>query len=244
MARTFTAASSMRLSAAAIQISAYPFTMSIWFRPNGSTSGGFRTLFALNKADATGFSRYEIYTDLSLGVNVFRHDNSNATGGAVTTAALTSGTWGHCCAVFTSSTSATIYLDGGNSATDTTAVAFDNPDRTTIGQDERGALNYTEGDLAEAAIWDVALTAAEIASLAKKKSPTSVRHGSLVNYAQIIGRNSPEMDVVSGTSFTLVNAPTVTDHPPIINAHRRAIIPAAVIAASTPVFFASRPRWV
>ena len=73
----------------------------------------------------------------------------------------------------------------------------------TIGQ-------YHGGQLAEVGIWNVALTAAEIASLAKGMTCDKVRPQSLVFYAPLI---RDLQDVRGGLTITNNNTATVANHP-------------------------------
>ena len=70
-----------------------------------------------------------------------------------------------------------------------------------------------DGQIAEAAIWNVALTDGEIASLAKGFKPTRIRPQSLVFYAPLI-RNL--QDTRKGMALTNNNAATVAAHPRVI----------------------------
>ncbi len=69
---------------------------------------------------------------------------------------------------------------------------------------------YMNGLLAEVGIWNVALTAEEIASLAKGMTCDKVRPQSLVFYAPLV-RNL--QDVKGGLTITNNNTATVADHP-------------------------------
>ena len=71
-----------------------------------------------------------------------------------------------------------------------------------------------EGDLAEAAIWNEALSAAEVALLAQGLSPLSLRPWALVFYAPIYGRYDPEIDIIGGLNLTVLDA-TASAHPRI-----------------------------
>ncbi len=71
------------------------------------------------------------------------------------------------------------------------------------------ALHYT-GRIADAAIWNVALTADEIASLADGMTCDKVRPQSLVFYAPLI---RTLQDLKSGLTITNNNTATVADHP-------------------------------
>ena len=71
------------------------------------------------------------------------------------------------------------------------------------------ALHYT-GRIADAAIWNAALTASEIASLAKGMTCDKVRPQSLVFYAPLV---RDLQDVRGGLTITNNNTATVANHP-------------------------------
>jgi len=70
--------------------------------------------------------------------------------------------------------------------------------------------NTLSGQIAEAAVWSAALTAAEIASLSKGFSPRRIRPQSIVFYAPLI-RNL--QDLRGALSITNNNTATVAVHP-------------------------------
>ena len=67
-----------------------------------------------------------------------------------------------------------------------------------------------DGRLAEVGIWNIDLTAAEIASLAKGMTPDKIRPQSLVFYAPLV-RNL--IDQKGGLALTNNNSATVANHP-------------------------------
>ncbi len=142
---------------------------------------------------------------------------SFAAGVAVTAAHLTvcsSGTWYHACAVFSSTTSRSIYLNGTGKVTDTTASNPSGFDRTNIGirwSTTRGL--FFDGLLFAPSIWNVALTDAEVVSLAAGFSPKQVRPASLVRCAPLYV-NSTNRLVLTGTQTD--NAITYSDNNPRI----------------------------
>ena len=73
-----------------------------------------------------------------------------------------------------------------------------------------GANNLSTFSAAEVGIWNAALTAAEIASLAKGMTCDKIRQQSLVFYAPLV-RNL--QDVKGGLTITNNNAATVANHP-------------------------------
>lgn len=73
----------------------------------------------------------------------------------------------------------------------------------------------TDGRIAEFAKWNRVLTAAEAAILGAGYSPLFIPNG-LVLYAPLIGRFSPELDVIGGTTGTVSGGTGTANHPRII----------------------------
>ncbi len=74
--------------------------------------------------------------------------------------------------------------------------------------------NAFDGFIGHGALWNVALSDAEIASLANPGvSPLRMRRDSLVAYWPLNGQ-SPEIDIVGRKDLTLFGAPTVAEEPP------------------------------
>lgn len=77
------------------------------------------------------------------------------------------------------------------------------------------ALQF-DGRVAELVFWVDDIGADNFAALAKGFSPLMIRPDALVFYAQLIGNNSPERDVISGLSGTITGTIAKADHPRII----------------------------
>jgi hypothetical protein len=69
--------------------------------------------------------------------------------------------------------------------------------------------NYLNGSLAEVGIWNAALTAAEVLSLARGMSPSLIRPQSLTIYAPLV---RDLIDKKSGLTITNNNGSTVSNH--------------------------------
>jgi len=135
---------------------------------------------------------------------------------AESTIGFTPNQWHHVCGVFTNANSRTIYLDGGNSATDNNACNVTDIDSISAGTFlwNGGFNNPFDGAVAECAIWNVALTASEAIMLAAGFCPLMIRPGSLLCYypfGGIYGQN--DNDSCGSYDMTPINAPTWTDHP-------------------------------
>lgn len=127
---------------------------------------------------------------------------------------LSASAWNHIAATL-SSVTLTTYANGSFGAS---ANAGFTPQNTAeplyIGRRSNG--QYPNGYAAECAIWNVALSAAEIASLGKGFSPQMIRPQSLVGYWPLHGNASPEPDLRNGNNGTISGSPTKNDHPRVI----------------------------
>ena len=138
---------------------------------------------------------------------------SGTTASTTTTTTAAANTWNHAAGVYTSATSRTAYLNGGGSTTNTTNIAISNFAQIGIGA--RDALawgGFYNGDIAEVGIWNAALTADEIASLARGMTCDKVRPQSLVFYAPLVRDLN---DQKGGLTITNNNGATVANHPRI-----------------------------
>jgi hypothetical protein len=87
-------------------------------------------------------------------------------GAASTTTNWSANTWHHGVAIFTHSISRTAYLDGGGVGTQTVTVSSPTVNTTSIGSVAISTPeNYVSGRVAEARIYDRALSAREVAAL-------------------------------------------------------------------------------
>jgi hypothetical protein len=202
------------MQTATIPLSSTPLTMACWFNsdsasavqtpimirvPGGGASGGYMVIFL--RGDLSG-------DPIQVGIQT----GGNAPVVQSSTSGYSTNTWNHACAIFTNNTSRTIYLNGGNSATNTNNI-FITPGEIRIGasvDNNNNLLQYMDGCLAEVGIWNAALTAAEIASLAKGMTCDKVRPQSLVFYAPLV---RDLIDTKGGLTITNNNTATVATHP-------------------------------
>lgn len=213
-ARNFVAASSQYGNSASFTgATDYPMTLAVWANPTVTNVAA--GIIAVNSPTT---SRAGISCGAGGSLAAFCSDSSGVTASSSFTnaSAWTPGVWAHACAVFAATNSRSIYINGTLSASDTATNLLAGADRVVIGMriasGSPGA--YFSGVLAEAAVWNVALSAPEIASLAAGFKPNRVRPQNLVFYAPLWGDASPEPNV-GGTSVTLTNAPAKSDHPRI-----------------------------
>lgn len=188
-----------------------PKTIACWFNSNNSTVA--YTLVSLSGGSTSENLSPALALRLSTTATVLA--TTAASGGlsnANTTATYTQGNWHHAAAVWPSAASRTAYLDGADttqSASRSTGGALDN---LILGQGSGGTYNPSQpfnGKLAEVAVWDVALTAAEIQSLVDGFRPSLIRPDKLLWYIPLVRQ---VQDLRSGLTITN-SATAVATHP-------------------------------
>lgn len=200
MARSFNGSTDY-LTVASVPISAYPFTMACFFNTTDTT-----TAQGLIAFDSGAGNYHALLANGNVGGDPVGAASRISTYTAATSSTgYTSGTWHHAAGVWTSSTSRDAFIDGGSKGSDTNSRLFDTMVNTDMGI-FKSATGYLTGSLANAAIWNVALTDAEIASLATGVSPLLIRPQSLVGFWPLVGNNSPETDFVGNNDLTVTGA--------------------------------------
>jgi hypothetical protein len=148
----------------------------------------------------------------------FARDTAQAQGFSQSAASAPVNQWCHAAGVFSSTNSRTVYLNGVVAPTNTVAISADTNrfNRLNLGGRAVGANfeSVFNGELAEVAIWTVALTAPEILSLSKGFNPRLIRPNSLVIFNRLL---RPQQDIRNG--IVLSNTGNVlisNDHPLVI----------------------------
>ena len=180
----------------------YPFTINFWFYPTVSAVGTLQVFVLYNTTDNQRFVFQINTTTTRLQFNAFTTANAIAIAGAN----YTLNSWNMATAVGTSSTSRTIYINGGNSVTNTTSRAVTTPTRWLLASNySAGIIPAYEGRISEIAIWNAALTTADINSLYTGIRSSSVKPQNLKVYAPLI------RDISDQTSSTTSFSNTLTD---------------------------------
>lgn len=230
MAREFSG-TDQYLDLASAPVTGVPLTMSAWYRYDTAIADeAEHTVLSLTDADA--FNELTIEVGRTGGVDyaiAMVNENNTNLGFALSTTPPTINTWQHLAGVFTSTSSRTVYLNGGNNATETTTSTPATISNVNIGATLSNSVITKDfnGAIAECAIWNVALTATEILALSQGYSPILVRPGSLVFYTPLVR----ELTNFKGTAMTN-NSSTVFDHPRIIYPANYQIAPFAAAAAT------------
>lgn len=243
MARLFDDAQNEYFEYAGAVVSAAPFTVAVWARPDSNANN--HTVFCIGNS-AISDNHYLLYLrdapDDDLRVITF---NDVIQGAANTTNTYTVNNWHHCILIeATVGDRRTVILDGdfANKGTDFNNVLSLTLNRTTIGArvEERYDL-FASGRIAWPAVWSAVLTDAELASLAAGAYPPTIRPASLVSFWPLGGFDTNETDggtardIWGGfdlTAFSNATGPGIADHPGgLIYPASPLIFPAAVVAA-------------
>jgi len=235
MARSFLSASTEYLQVESTPVTAAPLTISIWFNADNVTDNN-TPISIPNSGVSNDFFGIIIRGDIGGDpIQFFAGDGGFDT--AETANGYTANTWNHAIAIAASTTDRTCVLNGdtANKGTDTTSVTPAGLNRITVGRlGDSSPISEMDGGLAEAAIWDVALSEAEGVALSRGFSPLLIRPGNLVFYLPML--NDEDNDLVGGLGLTAFGTPTTEDHSPVIYPYipRIGISTAAVGTSITP----------
>ena len=221
MARAFANASSQYMTGTLASTLNYPYTISCHARLTSSAGSfpgnGCFGLYDASQQDHLSFSFYgstQIAAEWQAPWAASRRSTYTATS--------TLDTWHHLAAKYEyPGDEGSFYVDGVLVSDGVSLSSSGDFDSVMIAaRRERGGSGFDtswfDGDIAECAVWDVALSAADVASLGAGVSPLLVRPDSLIFYAPLHGEASTddEIDIVGGITITEFNSPAVSDHPP------------------------------
>ena len=213
---------------------AAPFTVSGWFNHGSSQTG---TIFSVSDGTTGNHffnMRVTAGTPDVLTFNAVEGGQDSLSGSTE----VTTGAWHHAAFVARAANDREIYLDGASEGTSSVSKAPTGIDQGAVGVLlwDAGPVNYFDGLLAEIAIWNVGLSNGEIAALSKGFSPLLIRSQSLIFYAPLIGRLSPEPSVVNPNFNLTLTGTSRADHPRIIYPSRPVYgVPAAVVGGGIDV---------
>ncbi|MHC4346685.1 MAG: LamG domain-containing protein [Planctomycetota bacterium] len=194
-----------------------PLSMACWFSPDDLTVGQCLMSIANNNSDVNYFS-LEARGDVA-GDHI-RAGTRSSVGyvAAISTNGYVANAWHHACGVWASSGDRRVYLDGGNTGTNNFDRTPSGLNRTAVGVlCRQNKFLYTSGLIAEAAIWDVALTDAEAAILAAGYSPLFVRPQNLLVYWPMVRKlgTGQGIELMQGKQLLVGIAPDNGSHCPV-----------------------------
>lgn len=204
----------------ATPITALPFTIACWYKVEADGAG--HALLSVGNATDSEMMRLSAQTDIAGDPVRIRAANSGGTNADTSTStSVTQNTWEHACAVISSTTVRSVYRNGGGKASSSSnSRNITAATRLAIGAAyQAGSYSAdTEGKIAHVAVWNIALSDAEVALLAGGDNPLTVQSGNLVAYWPL---TADLVDVVGaltltnggGVTFDGADNPTV-DSPP------------------------------
>ena len=216
MARKFTEVSSNSGKYSGALVTGTPLSMVAWVRL-AAVGSVIRTILSIRNS-ASGVENNCWTLGMGVGEQIEAKTGTSTTQGSTTAGALTPGTWAHAGAVFSTYENRVAYLDGVAATANLSIRSPSSVNVTNIGYEETsaGGALFWDGDLAELAVYDAALTTAEMLILSKGISPLFVRPSNLVGYWPFIGNTSPEIELINRYALTLTGPPTKSAHPRVL----------------------------
>jgi hypothetical protein len=237
VARSNNATAGNYLSNGEAAITAAPCTMAAWFNPVNVTED--HILISCSRSASSDNWFFLAANGVTAGDPIAASTISGGTEAlALTSTSFAANTWQHACGVWTAANSRAAYLNGGGVGTNSTSVTPTSIDRTYVGRltgfdgSLYGSMNAA---IAEAAIWNAALTAAEVSSLSKGLCPLLVRPSALVCYWPIYGRQSPEPDFADGLPLTINGTMSQAAHTRVYMPRAPTLGMPATAAAVSPI---------
>lgn len=205
-----TFSSGNRLTLTTALATATPFSFAGWFYPTAFTASPS----LLTVQNSTGSDYFCAYLNTS-GFLLAEPSAAGTVHAAVTTVASTLNAWNHFAAVFASSTSRSVYLNGANKITSTVSCVPASLSLSVLGGfgSDSARADYFLGNLSFCSSWSIDLSDGDVLSLSLKFGPKKVRPDKLISYPLMRG-TSPEADQV-GSSWTVFGSPPVSANPGI-----------------------------
>jgi hypothetical protein len=202
-------------------ISSYPVTLSAWIKPNSLGASpmnkDFQDFVISDGSDtarigigAAKYERWGLYTG-----------NNKAPSAGGQWSRTSANPWTNFVGVFNDTNDRDGYINGSDSTfhsgSNITSNTLSDADIVGAGYGPTNGNNALSlNTVAECALWNVALTAAEIDALAAGFSPLFIRPGSLVGYWPLGGAYSDYIDPIGSNTLSATGDPAAADHPRII----------------------------
>ncbi len=211
-------------------------TMACWFNTNQTATQ--QTMMAVTQS-GSAVDRVRLGTDSAAHVQTTVEGTT-----AQSAATYSADTWHHAVGTSETATLRRSFLDGASGADDVGFTFVGTSQNTfSLGRsNDLSATQFFSGSIAEAAVWNVALTSAESAVLAAGYSPVFVRPGSLVAYVPMLrlDTGSDLHDRVGGLTLLNINTPATSAHTRIIYPTSEHTALGAGVAPPAVTFFPRR----
>lgn len=191
----------------------WPFTLSCFFKTSSFASVNIPLCLC---GDGSDPPYYYVGTSSTPSIRFGAFVGGSSGFGVNGSTTLSTNVVYHLTAVFYSDNTAKGFVNGVNDGTASHGFSYNatGVNRVSIGViDRQTPILYTPGEVSEAAIWNAALTDAEILSLARGFTADQIRPQSLVLYPPLV---RDLIDLRGGRTIVNVNSATVATHPRII----------------------------
>lgn len=212
MSRTFSGSISHYLAsstAAPTLNGAGPFTMACWVKP--TTLSGFTSCFSIARSTGVEIVRL-LFNDASIWFQAVSGSASTAQSGSIST-----GTWHHVGYVKAGAASHTAYNNGTAGTEQTTSVTLNAINWVSTGVTAYGVSDLIypfNGAVAWPAIWNVALSGAEMQALADGAYPGHIRPSALKWFSWHSGDSAGgEVDIIGRGDLSETGTVGVGDSP-------------------------------
>jgi hypothetical protein len=190
-------------------VTAPPLTMVCWSR---MTTFSARAFFSIGQTNASSRHQMQINNSSTVILNSLWNNGllGIETRKNSLSPAISSNEWVHFAGTIQSNADRKLYVRGILEASTTGTDSVATPYQTFTVGSRVGPGGYADADIAEVGIWNAALTAEEVASLAKGMTCDKVRPQNLVFYAPLV---RDLQDQKGGLTITNNNSATVANHP-------------------------------
>lgn len=200
-------------------IGSLPFSVAVWFIPPPlGTILTDQTLWVQCNAAATVFFKLLLEGSTVPDRGKLRWAvRSGTTTNAQSTGFVVPGQWNHAVGVEETTSLRHVYLNGTD--TNTNVVLRDGlsspNDRTCVGAQAAAAVvDLFDGIEAHVAVWQAALSAAEVLSLYRGCSPLRIQRQALLSYGPCNGQNPEAEIVIPRVNFNVFGNPAIVEEPP------------------------------
>jgi hypothetical protein len=204
MARNLTAGSSHNGAYGSAVVTGPPMTMFCRFKASSVSGGSVRRLITVNALGTTDNYLSLYFTSGSIYAQQFVGSDASAT------TSVSAGVWNNAAGVYNTNASRQIYLNGTLGSAETTSLsAPSGVNCVGVGKIDYsgGAIQFYDGDIADVALWSVALSLGELDALNAGVRPHRIRPSSLQAYWPLLGIASPEPDYSpNGRNLTITGA--------------------------------------
>lgn len=194
-----------------IALTALPYSFVAWM--NSDSASAAQTIFGQTQAAGSSGTFIDVRGD-EAGDKASSRQQTNRF--AQTSTGYSINTWHHIVGTLLDNDNRAAFIDGGSKGTNTTNSTFATFDRTMIGRLMRSSpAGPFDGEIAYCAGYNVELTDAEVAILAKGVNPFFFRNDALKVYYPLDGNDSPEPEYIGQLNGTVTGTVKGSTNPPV-----------------------------